>query len=124
MTSAVKIKKKDGGASEINNLQQREGVLYTRNLILRAVSAVYLIAFVTFYHQSSGKFIINFLIILYFYLNKKNTYRPFCNNKNEKNQFILKITLFGNLILDLNLCLSLFIYFVKKISFRMKSFFK
>lgn len=53
MTSAVKIKKKDGG--EIVQQQQREGVLYTRNLILRAVSAVYLIAFVTFYHQSAGK---------------------------------------------------------------------
>lgn len=34
----------------------REGVLYTRNLILRAMCGIYLIAFVTFYHQSAGKF--------------------------------------------------------------------
>lgn len=72
MTSAVKIKKKDGGEIQ----QQREGVLYTRNLILRAVSAVYLIAFVTFYHQSAGKLnFLNYFKIFCFYLNEKTTYR-------------------------------------------------
>lgn len=32
----------------------RPGVLYTRNFILRSLCGIYLMAFVSFYHQSEG----------------------------------------------------------------------
>lgn len=38
-------------------LKDGSGVTYTRNLILRGICAIYLIAFVTFYYQSPGKLI-------------------------------------------------------------------
>lgn len=80
MTSAVKIKKKDGGE---NVQQQREGVLYTRNLILRAVSAVYLIAFVTFYHQSAGKLYFFQLFEDFLFLFKQENHLPVFEKKNH-----------------------------------------
>lgn len=116
MTSAVKIKKKDGGE---NVQQQREGVLYTRNLILRAVSAVYLIAFVTFYHQSAGKlyFLKFFEIFLNFY--KKTTYRSL--RKKKHFIFFLKVnlnSLVWKLDIELDLILSLFgLSFITKLNF-------
>lgn len=32
-----------------------DGVFYTRNLILRGMSAIYLMAFISFYYQSPGE---------------------------------------------------------------------
>lgn len=42
----------DAGKSNIMS----DGITYTRNLILRGMAAMYLVAFVSFYYQSSGKF--------------------------------------------------------------------
>lgn len=36
--------------------EMSDGITYTRNLILRGMSAIYLIAFVSFYYQSAGMF--------------------------------------------------------------------
>lgn len=36
-------------------LPLNDGTLYTRNLLLRGMSAVYMMAFLGFYHQSRGK---------------------------------------------------------------------
>lgn len=33
-----------------------DGVFFTRNLILRGMSAIYLMAFISFYYQCPGKF--------------------------------------------------------------------
>lgn len=35
---------------------KRPGVLYTRNFILRSLCGIYLMAFVSFYHQSEGEY--------------------------------------------------------------------
>lgn len=37
--------------------EMSDGITYTRNLILRGMSAIYLIAFVSFYYQSAGMFV-------------------------------------------------------------------
>lgn len=49
-------KTKKGVAAADGGAEIREGTLYTRNLILRSFCAIYLIAFLSFYHQSAGLF--------------------------------------------------------------------
>lgn len=39
----------------INAIVINDGMLHTRNVILRCICAAYLIAFASFYHQSPGK---------------------------------------------------------------------
>lgn len=36
---------------------KRPGVLYTRNFILRSLCGIYLMAFVSFYYQSEGRYL-------------------------------------------------------------------
>lgn len=52
-TSKVQSKMTDTRKSNVMS----DGITNTRNLILRGMSAIYLIAFVSFYYQSAGKFL-------------------------------------------------------------------
>lgn len=45
-----------GGTAAVHSSNHNDGVLNTRNLILRCLSVVYLCAFLTFYYQSPGLF--------------------------------------------------------------------
>lgn len=49
----------DGSCNDVKSNRRShmtDGVLYTRNLILRGMTAIYLMAFITFYYQSPGKY--------------------------------------------------------------------
>lgn len=42
-----------------------DDITFTRNLILRGIAAIYLVAFLTFYYQSPGKILLNLLYFIY-----------------------------------------------------------